>query len=90
MAAFIPLYDSCGTLLNEIYDNIDGSEDGQASVLNDLRVSCLEVPRNVWITALESYNSRGLCSTDQLDEVAVKRYILVHSNMIPGHSNLEH
>ena len=71
MTAFIPLYDSCGALLNEIYDGIDGSYDGQASVLNDLRASCLAIPKTVWITALESYHSRGLCSTDLLDGVGV-------------------
>jgi hypothetical protein len=66
----LPLLDDCRPTLDIMLDMNDGTRDGVAGQLDELRAQCLAIPSAEVVAELKTMHDAGMCSNAMLDGVA--------------------
>ena len=66
----LPLLDDCRPTLDVMLDAADGTRDGVAAQLDELREQCLAIPSAEVLDELKTMHDAGTCSDETLDGVA--------------------
>eukprot|EP01052_Picozoa_sp_SAG31_P050707 SAG31_NODE_11696_length_1005_cov_7.190949_1_plen_125_part_00 len=81
----LPLLDDCQDVINSLFDNQDGVEDGEFQPLSDAYDQCAAVPPATLIDELKALQDRGQCPPTVLDsvvatEVKAPPFAIFHPN----------
>ena len=65
----LPLLRDCRALLDQLYDGVDGVEDGTADLFDELHASCLEISPQDALQRVTELHMVGQCPDDDLNGV---------------------
>lgn len=65
----LPLLRDCRALLDQVYDSLDGVEDGKANFFDGMHTSCLEIPPQDALQRVTELHEAGECPDEELDGV---------------------
>eukprot|EP01051_Picozoa_sp_SAG22_P011042 SAG22_NODE_1033_length_5921_cov_9.527482_5_plen_644_part_00 len=68
-AVLVPLMDECLYVFNHLYDETDGREDGEATILTDAYNHCMTIAPTDLLAALKTLHDEGHCPDADLDGV---------------------